>query len=189
MHWIACLVATIMFAVLCAADPSALHFKPSSTSPQKCVTPCQLHSGASGCCPHRNGVCCSNRFHCCPMGSQCNLTSMQCQFVVQNSDQPPKVRVYSLLTRLDNTPHVDCGRVDSSGQHRLCPAATSCCGNSCCPFSRSQCCTDGQHCCPKGMQCGPNKTCRGMLGSTPSALSLPSFLLIPHREDNSKVSF
>ena len=34
-------------------------------------TCCKLSSGAYGCCPLPNAVCCSDHIHCCPSGYTC----------------------------------------------------------------------------------------------------------------------
>jgi hypothetical protein len=41
-------------------------------------TCCQMQSGAYGCCPYANAVCCSDKLHCCPGGSTCDLTTGSC---------------------------------------------------------------------------------------------------------------
>ncbi|XP_055345961.1 progranulin-like [Paramacrobiotus metropolitanus] len=40
-------------------------------------TCCQTDQGW-GCCPYQNAVCCSDKQHCCPNGTTCDLVHQQC---------------------------------------------------------------------------------------------------------------
>ncbi|KAF1450274.1 hypothetical protein FQV07_0009542, partial [Pygoscelis papua] len=42
------------------------------------ATCCQLPSAQYGCCPLQNAVCCSDRQHCCPQGTACDLERSTC---------------------------------------------------------------------------------------------------------------
>jgi hypothetical protein len=53
------------------------------TGPNPCsetTTCCQQTSGDVGCCPYKNGVCCSDGVHCCPKGMKCDMKRLQCAF-------------------------------------------------------------------------------------------------------------
>lgn len=44
------------------------------------ATRCKLQSGACGCCPYyRNGVCCSDKKHCCPKNFSCDSQQGICK--------------------------------------------------------------------------------------------------------------
>ncbi|CAG2056088.1 unnamed protein product [Timema podura] len=42
------------------------------------MTCCQLPSGQQGCCPFKNAVCCSDKVHCCPQGTICDIKGGLC---------------------------------------------------------------------------------------------------------------
>jgi len=41
-------------------------------------TCCEMQSGAYGCCPLDNAVCCSDKLHCCPYGTTCDVQKQSC---------------------------------------------------------------------------------------------------------------
>ena len=41
-------------------------------------TECSFENGTRGCCPIKNGVCCSNGEYCCPEGFQCDIQNSRC---------------------------------------------------------------------------------------------------------------
>ncbi|XP_061667266.1 granulin b [Syngnathoides biaculeatus] len=49
----------------------------ASTCPDE-TTCCQTSSGGYGCCPMPDAACCSDRLHCCPHGTECNLAAGTC---------------------------------------------------------------------------------------------------------------
>ncbi|XP_037076541.1 progranulin-like [Pollicipes pollicipes] len=42
------------------------------------ATCCLMSDQRWGCCPLRDAVCCSDRVHCCPRGTQCDLQTLTC---------------------------------------------------------------------------------------------------------------
>ena len=109
-------------------------------------TCCQTSSGAYGCCPQPNAVCCSDGKHCCPEGYQCDLADNTCT----KGGIKEKVTLQELVTKaVANVPCPDGGQ---------CPDGNTCClttsgSYGCCPQPNAVCCSDGKHCCPEGYQC------------------------------------
>ena len=85
------------------------------------------------CCPELDAVCCSDRQHCCPIGTNCDVGAGRCMQV-----------------------KVVCP------DHTLCFLGQTCCVNAsgsgyvCCPHPNGVCCSDGLHCCPQGTTCDLN---------------------------------
>uniref|UniRef100_A0A8C9MYV9 Granulin precursor n=1 Tax=Serinus canaria TaxID=9135 RepID=A0A8C9MYV9_SERCA len=101
-------------------------------------TCCRLSSGAWGCCPLEQAVCCPDHVHCCPQGYTCDPEG--------GSSLPRGGQVTSGNVICDET--------------MSCPDGTTCCRMSlgtwgCCPFSQAVCCPDLVHCCPQGYTCDP----------------------------------
>ncbi|NIG61045.1 granulins isoform X4 [Pontoporia blainvillei] len=116
-------------------------------------TCCRLPSGAWGCCPFAQAVCCEDRQHCCPAGYTCNVKARSCEKEV-DSARP--------AAHLDRGRHVGVGNVDC-GQGHFCHDNQTCCRDSrggwaCCPYRQGTCCADRRHCCPSGFRCGTKGT-------------------------------
>uniref|UniRef100_A0A4Q8K3E5 U94-Liphistoxin-Lth1a_1 n=1 Tax=Liphistius thaleban TaxID=1905330 RepID=A0A4Q8K3E5_9ARAC len=111
-------------------------------------TCCELQSGAWGCCPLPNAVCCKDHLHCCPQGTECDLQSETC------SQGPSNITWFK---NQELKVHTTIGIVCPGGQYQ-CPSGMTCCMLSsgawgCCPFAQAVCCADHVHCCPNGMKC------------------------------------
>ncbi|XP_043911182.1 progranulin isoform X2 [Protopterus annectens] len=125
-------------------------------------TCCKMASGAWGCCPIPDAVCCEDHEHCCPQGTKCNLPAQTCDDSKGST---------SLLTKTaalrKNTQDVVCDETTS------CPDGSTCCKMlsgkwGCCPLPRAVCCKDQEHCCPEGTKCNLSaETCDSAQGSTP----------------------
>jgi len=115
---------------------------PSGTCPPT-ETCCNVGSGQFGCCPYPNADCCTDGQHCCPSEYTCDLSTGQC--VKQFLDiQPAKLMKVNMRAK-------DC-------PSNTCTSGDTCCslssgGYGCCPYSKANCCNDGQHCCPSQYTC------------------------------------
>ncbi|DAA18378.1 TPA: granulin [Bos taurus] len=123
-------------------------------------TCCRLQSGAWGCCPFVQAVCCEDHVHCCPSGFRCDTEKGVCE---QGTRQVPWMKKapahLSLLDLGAVEGDVPCDNVTS------CPSSTTCCrlksGEwACCPAPEAVCCSDHQHCCPKGYTCVARRHCK-----------------------------
>ncbi|XP_070566957.1 multiple epidermal growth factor-like domains protein 6 [Ptychodera flava] len=108
-------------------------------------TCCILSSGHYGCCPLPNAVCCSDRLHCCPSGTTCDVSHGKC---LQGDLSFPWVE----KTQAKQVEAVNCP--DGS----QCPDGNTCCTlpsgeYGCCPLPNAVCCSDHLHCCPSGTTC------------------------------------
>ncbi|XP_061199186.1 progranulin isoform X2 [Neopsephotus bourkii] len=141
-------------------------------------TCCRLSSGAWGCCPLEEAVCCKDHQHCCPWGYTCNVATQSCEKLLTPAlllgapTSPPRAptpRPAPLrAAATDPTAAVPCGAA------RSCRAGHRCCrtrGGSwgCCPFTQGSCCSDGRHCCPVGSRCTG-----GGWGCSPQRWDLPA---------------
>ncbi|XP_025717515.2 progranulin isoform X3 [Callorhinus ursinus] len=111
-------------------------------------TCCRLQSGAWGCCPFAQAVCCEDRQHCCPAGYTCNVKARTCEKEANSAH---------LATSLARGPRVGVGNVECGAGH-FCHDNQTCCRNSqggwaCCPYTQGVCCADRRHCCPAGFRC------------------------------------
>ncbi|KAM3658453.1 progranulin isoform 1-T2 [Ammospiza maritima maritima] len=117
-------------------------------------TCCRLSSGAWGCCPLEQAVCCPDHVHCCPQGYTCDPEGGSC---LQGGG--------SRLPWVQKSPAVPHGGQVTSGNVKCdetmsCPDGSTCCRMGlgtwgCCPFSQAVCCPDHVHCCPQGYTCDP----------------------------------
>nr|XP_055038811.1 granulin b isoform X1 [Misgurnus anguillicaudatus]XP_055038812.1 granulin b isoform X1 [Misgurnus anguillicaudatus]XP_055038813.1 granulin b isoform X1 [Misgurnus anguillicaudatus] len=127
-------------------------------------TCCKLNSGAWGCCPLPQAVCCADGEHCCPQGSKCDVTHQTCV----RSGLPSMPWFKKLLAQPDINAEVpalthseDRNMCDN---HTSCPRDDTCCYMNklskwgCCPLPKAVCCEDGDHCCPSGYKCNEGKT-------------------------------
>ncbi|XP_061557473.1 granulin a [Phycodurus eques] len=113
---------------------------------------CEDHGTASSyeCGPADQAVCCEDKVHCCPAGSQCDVQRSICVSQEDGKatpmwDKPP--------ADWENQPaHIAC----DDKVH--CKGGTTCCKSakgtwSCCPLPEAVCCSDLKHCCPRGHTC------------------------------------
>ncbi|XP_067238020.1 granulin a isoform X2 [Chanodichthys erythropterus] len=125
-------------------------------------TCCKNIDGDWGCCPLPEGVCCRDKFHCCPHGTTCNLVTLTCN---GNTTSVPMSVIISASDKEEQRQHKevkeDVGkyiRVPCDA-HTSCPDYTTCCLIAktnkwgCCPLPKAVCCTDGEHCCPAYYKC------------------------------------
>ncbi|XP_055763448.1 progranulin-like isoform X2 [Salvelinus fontinalis] len=133
------------------------------------TTCCLLASGDFGCCPYPEGVCCTDKLHCCPGNTTCDLEHEMCT--------SPNTRT-PLAKKISAIPN----DVDCPDKLSLCPDDTTCClkGNGsygCCPMPSAVCCSDHLHCCPEGTTCDLGQgTCVSKHDQTPMAVKIPATL-------------
>merc|ERR1719483_675252 len=113
-------------------------------------TCCQLASGAWGCCPQLNAVCCSDHVHCCPTGYTCDVSAGTCSKGRLTLPWEEKTVAKKIVSEVRD---VVCPGGDSS-----CPDGSTCCQLAsgqfgCCPQPKAVCCSDHVHCCPTGYKC------------------------------------
>jgi hypothetical protein len=117
-------------------------------------TCCLLTSGAYGCCPYPQAVCCEDKLHCCPNGYQCNVVQQTCDHGFH------KIAFGSPVKAKEAINDVHC-----PGGLTVCPDDTTCCvlaggDYGCCPYAEAVCCEDKEHCCPRGYKCNvTQQTC------------------------------
>ncbi|XP_077481261.1 granulin b [Stigmatopora argus] len=119
-----------------------------STCPDE-TTCCQMSSGEYGCCPMPDAVCCSDRLHCCPHGTVCNVAAATCEqasVAVAAATAPTPKRVNACDERTGCPQGATCCFMKSSGEW------------GCCPLPQAVCCEDGSHCCPAGHTCRPGRS-------------------------------
>ncbi|KAA0704514.1 Granulins Proepithelin [Triplophysa tibetana] len=116
------------------------------------ATCCRLASGAWGCCPLPQAVCCEDHLHCCPSGSVCNLAASTCDGASDEGARfsVPLVRKITAVTPPSHNQNCD--------ETSVCPSGTTCCRLKsgvwgCCPLPQAVCCADGEHWCPQGYKC------------------------------------
>ncbi|KAM9655432.1 LOW QUALITY PROTEIN: progranulin [Morphnus guianensis] len=137
-------------------------------------TCCQLSSGAWGCCPLEEAVCCPDHIHCCPQGHTCDPVTGRC--LQEGGGHLPWVQKTPALAREKD---VQCDEETS------CPDGNTCCRLSlgtwgCCPLEQAVCCGDHQHCCPQGYTCNmATQSCEKLLAPTPLLRAPTSPLRVP----------
>ncbi|XP_068932217.1 progranulin isoform X4 [Petaurus breviceps papuanus] len=119
----------------------------NTTSCPPNTTCCLLETGAWGCCPAPQAVCCPDHKHCCPHGYICDPEG-ECQTEHHVVPWLQKMPAHSNLVSTS----VDCD------QHTRCPDGQTCCpslrgGWACCQLPHAVCCEDREHCCPSGYTC------------------------------------
>lgn len=123
-------------------------------------TCCRLQSGAWGCCPFVQAVCCDDHVHCCPSGFHCDTGKGTC---LQGSHRVAWMEKTAARVRLHRPQAVEtdvpCDNVTR------CPPNNTCCRLEsgewgCCPVPEGVCCPDHQHCCPQGYTCTAEGRCR-----------------------------
>ncbi|XP_030321951.1 progranulin [Calypte anna] len=110
-------------------------------------TCCRLSTGAWGCCPLEQAVCCPDHVHCCPQGYICDPAGGSC--LQQGGGRRPWLRKIPAVTR---------GGDVKCDEKMSCPQGSTCCQLSsgawgCCPLEQATCCRDHLHCCPRGYTC------------------------------------
>nr|KAF6456284.1 granulin precursor [Rousettus aegyptiacus] len=136
-------------------------------------TCCRLQSGAWGCCPFVQAVCCEDHVHCCPAGFRCDTEKGICE---QEGHQLPWMEQAPAQLSLPDPrameSDVPCDNVTS------CPSSNTCCRLTsgewgCCPIPEAVCCEDRQHCCPAGYTCNVKaRTCEKEVDSAHHATRL-----------------
>ncbi|KAI4887453.1 hypothetical protein NFI96_017433 [Prochilodus magdalenae] len=131
----------------------------ASTSCPKGATCCKMESGAWGCCPLPQAVCCEDHLHCCPHNTVCNVAAGTCDSV---SDAGTRLSVPWVSKTPVVAPHPENDQCDETS---ACPTGTTCCRQksgawACCPLpqkytlnAEAVCCDDHEHCCPQGYKC------------------------------------
>ncbi|CAH8602860.1 unnamed protein product [Heterobilharzia americana] len=101
-------------------------------------TCCQLLDKSWGCCPLKDGICCADRYHCCPNGSVCNLETKQCI-------SPTDVNLPHTQVDDNHDEKVDFKKASWCG---ACGDSWACCPDDtlnswyCCPYIGGVCCAD-----------------------------------------------
>uniref|UniRef100_A0A8C3CQK3 Granulin precursor n=1 Tax=Cairina moschata TaxID=8855 RepID=A0A8C3CQK3_CAIMO len=115
-------------------------------------TCCRLSSGAWGCCPLEQAVCCKDHQHCCPRGYTCNAATQSCEKLLAATPLRFPVPAGPPLSppRPVATIPGDTARACLPGQ-RCCRSKDGSWAR--CPFAQGSCCEDGRRCCPAGYRC------------------------------------
>ncbi|KAM9784464.1 granulin a [Syngnathus typhle] len=141
-------------------------------------TCCKTQTGAWGCCPLPQAVCCPDGHHCCPTDYTCDEMRSKCVkgnvalpwYPQLPASIPSMVPLRTLVTAV-KLGFVQCD--DGS----LCDDGQTCCKISptewgCCPFANAVCCSDMKHCCRAGYRCTAGGQC--ILNGDLPWLMLPS---------------
>uniref|UniRef100_A0A8D0H4N2 Granulin n=1 Tax=Sphenodon punctatus TaxID=8508 RepID=A0A8D0H4N2_SPHPU len=113
-------------------------------------TCCRMTTGAWGCCPLQEAVCCQDHVHCCPKGYHCDPAQGSCLQGDQSIPWLEKAPASVTLTPAGNDVKCD--------DQMSCLDGQTCCllptgAWACCTMPEAVCCTDHKHCCPKGYSC------------------------------------
>ncbi|XP_042330979.1 progranulin isoform X2 [Sceloporus undulatus] len=138
-------------------------------------TCCRLLSGAWGCCPVPQAVCCPDHIHCCPNGYSCDQSTGSC---FKRGDYLPWLeKKPAILGVASESRDVRCDDETSCADGQTCCKTTT--GEwGCCPLPEAVCCADHVHCCPNGYTCDPSRgTCLESQHSLPWAPKLPAQML------------
>ncbi|XP_048373527.1 progranulin [Sphaerodactylus townsendi] len=151
--WLAKSSASIT-AVVAASAGSVVPCDPHTACPDG-QTCCRLPTGAWGCCPLPQAVCCPDHLHCCPTGFRCG----QAGSCTQDGRSIPWLEKRPAIVRSDSSSRdVRCDdQVSCPDGHTCCRLASGAWG--CCPLPQAVCCPDHLHCCPTGFRCGQGGTC------------------------------
>uniref|UniRef100_F6QWT8 Granulin n=1 Tax=Monodelphis domestica TaxID=13616 RepID=F6QWT8_MONDO len=139
----------------------------NTTSCPSETTCCVLESGAWGCCPAPQAVCCPDHKHCCPHGFVCSPDGCK-------SGQ----KAVPWLEKIAAHPRPFSASVDCD-QHTRCPDGQTCCpslrgGWACCQLPHAVCCEDREHCCPSGYTCNVKaRSCEKQGSAKPPTSSVP----------------
>nr|AJD81432.1 granulin epithelin precursor variant 1 [Pinctada fucata] len=144
-------------------------------------TCCKLASGAYGCCPRINAVCCEDHKHCCPEGTTCETSKGRCM----RQDNSTITWLEKVLARKTEDKGSLSSVVCPDGQSE-CKSGQTCCkltsgGYGCCPIPSAVCCEDGEHCCPSGYTCdNAQHKCNKNEGTSVMMRRLRTAKNIPH---------
>ncbi|XP_054455244.1 granulin b [Anoplopoma fimbria] len=146
------------------------------------TTCCKMTDGTYGCCPMPNAVCCSDHFHCCPEGTECDLVHSAC--VSARGETSMTVKIPAAVKTLVKV-QSKVGAVSCNGSV-TCADGDTCCKSpvgqwACCPLPEAVCCEDHLHCCPRSTVCDLEaSTCLSAWGGTvmPWVDKVPVFPLI-----------
>ncbi|XP_003382695.1 PREDICTED: prestalk protein-like [Amphimedon queenslandica] len=132
-------------------------------------TCCQTLSGSYGCCPREDAVCCADRVHCCPHGTEC-----------KSDGTCTRTNEVKKTLKLDSVKCPDGG---------VCLDGETCCRESgykygCCSYPDATCCSDGIHCCPSGEICDVARGTCFYGGSAKAMMKKLSFLRSPIKVKN-----
>ncbi|CAH3195640.1 unnamed protein product, partial [Porites evermanni] len=123
-------------------------------------TCCRDISGGYSCCHLDQAVCCSDKVHCCPMGSTCTSNG-----TCQESSSGLVQKMITLVKSPARPVSESSGSVLCPDKKHECANGSTCCKlhsglYGCCPVSHAVCCSDDKHCCPGGYTCDVEKgTC------------------------------
>ncbi|XP_058508664.1 granulin a [Solea solea] len=165
--WYTKLPATTTSIVSVEADRNSVQCDVLNKCPER-STCCRLFTGAWGCCPLQNAVCCTDKEHCCPQGFHCNIVSKSCQrLAMLQLETVPLTPVYLLEQPHRAGPSRD-RDIQCDGQ-TSCTDMETCCRTSatswaCCPAPNAVCCSDMKHCCPSGYTCTTTGSCTQNMG-------------------------
>ncbi|KAG7282759.1 hypothetical protein CRUP_029967, partial [Coryphaenoides rupestris] len=98
-------------------------------------------------------VCCEDKQHCCPEGTQCDVRQSRC--VSAMLGYSPMLEKLRARRRPASVAMVS---VTCPGGKSSCPEGTTCClltsgDYGCCPYPEAVCCSDQLHCCPVNTIC------------------------------------
>nr|XP_009683670.1 PREDICTED: granulins [Struthio camelus australis] len=142
-------------------------------------TCCRLSSGAWGCCPLEQAVCCPDHVHCCPQGYTCDPEGSSClqggirvPWAVCCSDgfhccplgytcdlaQGRCHKEQLVMPWVAKMPATRRGQAVKCNATASCADGQTCCKSqsgdwACCQLPSAVCCKDHQHCCPWGYTC------------------------------------
>ena len=120
-------------------------------------TCCRDISGGYSCCHLDQAVCCSDKVHCCPMGSTCTSNG-----TCQESNSGLVQKMITLVKSPARPVSDSSGSVLCPDKKHECANGSTCCKlhsglYGCCPVSHAVCCSDDKHCCPGGYTCDVEK--------------------------------
>ncbi|XP_068118179.1 progranulin-like [Hyperolius riggenbachi] len=142
-------------------------------------TCCDLGDRTFGCCPMIAAVCCGDHIHCCPAGTNCDLTEQKCV----SGDS--KINMFTKTPALREEATVQCDATS------VCPGSETCCRLAsgewgCCPFASAMCCADKEHCCPPGTTCTASGSCHTGSASIPWLQKTPALKATVKCDDTSE---
>ncbi|KAK7469520.1 hypothetical protein BaRGS_00036466 [Batillaria attramentaria] len=180
MKWWLVLSCLVPCAMVVRAQEGSVKCDDGEQCPDK-TTCCKLARETEyGCCPMPSAVCCSDKIHCCPSGSKCDVSSGTC---VQTDNvlrffrhgQAPTVKrfpAHKLESKEPEEKPLIIGEWEAGlpmeefrpkatecpDGETECPSTSTCCllksgSYGCCDGKDAVCCSDGQHCCPQGYTC------------------------------------
>ncbi|GAB1608803.1 progranulin-like isoform X1 [Argonauta hians] len=164
-------VVAVVLSSLCPVESGKLYYKPGSDlcpdGHTSChdSTCCLIQPNEYACCYLKNAVCCKDRIHCCPHGSEC--AQNECVFRANTTNTTtttktrPPVQAVRLATRGSSTSGHDVVEGKKKpvkslpkcpSNHTVCPSDNGDLG--CCPHPDAICCGGN-----KGLCCPGDHTC------------------------------